>query len=68
MEQVSVNISKEELQEVINAYNIIQNFLVKMINKEEIYTQGFLKDINIAVEDIENLNIKEVSSYDEFIA
>jgi hypothetical protein len=68
MDQVSISISKDELQEVVKAYNTIQNFLVKILPKSEIYQSEFIDSMNNAIEDIDNNNITEIKSYDEFIA
>lgn len=63
----SIELSKSELLEVIKAYNILNNFIQKHILKEEIYSEEFLKSMDLVITELNQNNLTPVSNFESFI-
>lgn len=63
----SLTIPKEELNDVLQAYLILRDFLEKYLNKEDIYTDDFIKKMDQASNDILNHDFDRVETFDDFI-
>ncbi|CAN2040718.1 conserved hypothetical protein [Candidatus Magnetomoraceae bacterium gMMP-15] len=66
-ETMTIKISKEELKNVIQAYQILQVFLQKFISKNELYHLEFIQGLEESLSDVEAWNVKKVDSFKDFI-
>ena len=66
-EKITVQISPQELTNVLHAYQTIQTFLEKFLSPNELYQTEFLKGLQDAQTDVETGQFEEVASFDEFI-
>lgn len=67
MNNITLQISEEELLEVVSAYKTLQNFLEKIVSPNEIYKSEFLDGLQKAQTEIENKEFSEVKSFADFI-
>src|SRR5688500_423464 len=67
MSNVTLEFSEEEIQEVTNAYRVLQKFLDKIISPNELYTEEFLKGLSEAEEQIVTKEFTEVKDLAGFI-
>jgi hypothetical protein len=63
----TIEISKKEYKELIEAYKKITAILGKSMSRNEIYTEDLLQSLDEAEEDIRNGKLKKVESFDDFI-
>lgn len=66
MKNINVQISEEEFQEVTHAYQILQNFLEKIISPNELYTDEFVSGLNEARAELENKEFVKVKDFADF--
>ncbi len=66
MSNITVQISDDELVEVVNAYGVLQRFLDKVISPNELYRSEFLKGLEDARVDLDRGAYSEVTTFDEF--
>ena len=68
MKNIAIDISEEELQHVWQAYQTLQLFMEKILSPNELYQTKFLQGLQVAVADVQNNQIKEVTTFEDFIA
>ncbi len=67
MNTLTIQISEDELAQVIQAYRTLQAFLEKFVSPNELYHQTFVKGLKESLNDVKEGNYQEVSSFAEFI-
>ncbi|HEY0657185.1 MAG TPA: hypothetical protein VGD05_01865 [Pyrinomonadaceae bacterium] len=67
MKSITLQISEEELLEVISAYQTLQNFLEKIVSPNEIYQSEFLDGLRQAQAEVQNKEFVEVKSFADFV-
>jgi hypothetical protein len=67
MEDITINISKKELSEVIAAYRTLHAFLERFVSPNELYLTEFLTGLEDAQNDVRENNLVEVKSFADFI-
>lgn len=67
MKSITLQISEEELLEVISAYQTLQNFLEKIVSPNEIYQSKFLDGLQQAQAEVQNKEFVEVKSFADFV-
>ena len=67
MSNLTLEFSEEEIQEVTNAYRVLQKFLDKIISPNELYTEEFLKGLSEAEEQVVTKEFTEVKDLAGFI-
>ncbi len=67
MENITINISKKELSEVISAYKTLQAFLERFVSPNELYRSEFLNGLDEAQADVRENRLVEVKSFGDFI-
>jgi hypothetical protein len=68
MRNIAIDISEEELQHVWQAYQTLQLFMEKILSPNELYQTKFLQGLQEAVADVQNDQITEVTTFEDFIA
>jgi len=68
MRNIALQISEDELDQVLQAYQTIQRFVEKLVSPNELYQREFLTGLQEALHDVQSGNIAEVGSFDDFIA
>ncbi len=66
--EITLQITPQELDEIIKAYQIIQTFLNKIISPNELYRHEFLKGLQTAQLEVEKGQFEEATTFDEFIS
>jgi len=66
--EITLQITPQELDEIVRAYQVIQAFLNKIISPNELYRHEFLKGLQTAQLDVEKGQFREVTTFDEFIS
>jgi hypothetical protein len=67
MNEISLNITRQELDEVVNAYATLQKILTKIIPAEDLYKPEFINGMNESLKELENNKIDEVTGFKEFV-
>ena len=67
MKNITLQISEEELSEVISAYKTLQAFIEKVVSPNEIYESEFLKGLQQSQAEVQNKEFSEVKSFADFI-
>ncbi len=62
-----LQISEEELLEVVAAYKTLENFLEKVVSPNELYKSEFLEGLQQSQTEIENKKFSEVKSFADFV-
>lgn len=65
---VDVRISREELAEIIQAYNKIGRFLETVISREDLYRKTFTDGLDRALDDVNKKKTRRVETFDEFVS
>jgi len=60
MKNITVQLSQQELNEILKAYHTIKIFLEKIISPNELYRDEFLKDLETAHAEVEAGAFEEV--------
>jgi hypothetical protein len=68
MRNIAINISEDELQHVWQAYQTLQLFMEKILSPNELYHTKFLQGLQEAITDIHNRQVKEVTTFEDFVA
>ena len=68
MRNITIEMSEEELKHVLQAYQTLQLFMEKILSPNELYQTEFLQGIQEAIHDVQSGRIKEVSTFEDFIA
>ncbi|MEI6260189.1 MAG: hypothetical protein WCR46_09805 [Deltaproteobacteria bacterium] len=68
MRNITIEMSGEELKHVLQAYQTLQLFMEKILSPNELYQTEFLQGIQEAIHDVQSGRIKEVSTFEDFIA
>jgi hypothetical protein len=67
MSNITIDISEEELQGVLQAYKILQTFIEKIASPNELYQTDFLEGLQEALDDVQTGSLMEVKSFEDFI-
>ncbi|MCH7731011.1 MAG: hypothetical protein IIB44_00630 [Candidatus Marinimicrobia bacterium] len=67
MGNITIQISKEELTEVLQAYHTFQNFIKKMVSPSDLYKADYLNGLREAQEDVKAGRIEQVKSFEDFV-
>ncbi|HDL17427.1 MAG TPA: hypothetical protein ENH29_00060 [Bacteroidetes bacterium] len=67
MANITIQISQEELSNVLDACNILQSFLGKIVSPNELYQEKFLIGLKEAEAGVRSKKFVEVKSFEEFI-
>lgn len=67
MQNITLQISEEELREVTQAYQVLQSFLARIISPNELYNAEFLDGLKQAQNDVAEKDFIEVTDFAEFI-
>lgn len=67
MKNITLQISEEELSEVISAYKTLQAFLEKVVSPNEIYESEFLEGLHQSQTEVQNKEFSEVKSFADFV-
>lgn len=68
MKNINIKISEEELQNICQSYQVLQNFLEKILSPNELYHTEFIHGIQEALHEIHTDQITEVNTFEDFIA
>ena len=66
MQNVTIQITEEELSELLQAYQTLQTFLERLISPNELYQPEFLKGLKEARDDVRVERFDEVESFKDF--
>ena len=67
MKSVTIQMSEEEFQGVLYAYQTLQSFLEKLISPNELYYPDFLAGLQEALKEADTGNVEEINSFGDFI-
>ena len=67
MQNITLQISEDELREVTHAYQILQSFLARIISPNELYHAEFLGGLKQAQDEVSNKEFIEVTDLAGFI-
>ena len=67
MKSITIQMSEEEFQGVLHAYQTLQSFLEKVISPNELYYPDFLTGLQEAVKEVNTGNVEEIKSFGDFI-
>ena len=67
-QMVDLQIPREELAEVIQAYHKIGDFLETVVRKEDLYQKRFTEGLDRALEEVRQKQTKRVTTFEEFTA
>ncbi len=66
--RLDLQVSREDLEEVIQAYQIIGNFLERMVDKRDLYQTSFIDDLDSARDEVRQGKALSVSSFKDFVS
>ena len=66
MQNVTIQITGEELSELLRAHQTLQAFLEKFASPNELYRADFLSGLEEAQDDVEAGRIEEIRSFKDF--
>ena len=66
--RLDLQVSREDLEEVIQAYQIIGNFLERMVDKRDLYQTSFIDDLDSARDEVRQGKTLSVSSFKDFVS
>ena len=64
--RLDLQVSRENLEEVIQAYQVIGNFLERMVDKQDLYQKSFMDDLDSAMDEVQQDKTLGVSSFKDF--
>ncbi len=67
MQNITLQISEDELREVTQAYQVLQSFLARIISPNELYYAEFLEGLKEAQNEVAEKDFVEVTDLAEFI-
>ena len=67
MKNITLQISEEELSEVISAYKTLQALIEKVVSPNEIYESEFLEGLHQSQTEVANKDFTEVKSFADFV-
>ena len=67
MQNITLQISEDELREVTHAYQVLQSFLARLISPNELYNAEFLDGLKQAQNEIAQEDFVEVTDLAGFI-
>ena len=67
MRNITLQISEQELSEVVSAYKTLQAFLEKVVSPNDIYQSEFLEGLQQSQTELENKEYSEVKSFADFV-
>jgi len=50
--RLDLQVSREDLEEVIRAYQIIGHFLERIVDKRDLYQKSFIDDLDSAIDEV----------------
>ena len=66
--RLDLQVSREDLEEVIQAYQIIGNFLERMVDRRDLYQTSFIDDLDLARDEVRQGKTLSVSSFKDFVS
>ena len=67
MQNITLEISEDELREVTQAYQVLQSFLARIISPNELYNAEFLDGLKKAQREVAEKDFTEVTDFAGFI-
>jgi len=67
MRNITLQLSEEELSEVISAYKTLQAFIEKVVSPNEIYESEFSEGLHQSQSEVVNKEFTEVKSFADFV-
>lgn len=67
MQNITLQISEDELREVTQAYRVLQSFLAKIISPNELYNSEFLSGLEEAQQEVAEKDFTEVTDFTGFV-
>jgi hypothetical protein len=67
MQNITLQISEDELREVTQAYQVLQSFLARIISPNELYNAEFLEGLKEAQNEVAEKDFVEVTDLAGFI-
>jgi|GEM_PF-986403 hypothetical protein len=67
MKNITVELSQQELNEILKAYHTIRIFWEKIISPNELYRDEFLKGLETANTEVKTGAFEEVRTFEDFI-
>ncbi len=67
MKNLTIELSSQEFAELLQAYQILQTFLDKVLSPNELYREKFLTGLSTAQREVETGQFEEVNTFDDFI-
>ena len=61
-----VKVSKAEINKLLDAYNIISDFIEQHVNLEVIYKKEFIKGIQVTLDEVSKNKTKRVRTFKDF--
>lgn len=68
MGNIAIEMSEDEVQHVWQTYQTLQRVIEKVISPNELYHTEFLNGLQESISDVHNRQIKEVKTFEDFIA
>ena len=62
----SVKVSKEEINKLLDAYNIISNFIEQHIKLEVLYKKEFIKGMQETLDEVSKNKAKKIQAFKDF--
>lgn len=67
MQNITLQISEDELREVTQAYQVLQSFLARIISPNELYNAEFLDGLREAQQEVADKDLTEVTDFAGFV-
>ncbi len=67
MQNITLQISEDELREVTQAYQVLQSFLAKIISPNELYNAEFLDGLKEAQQEVAEKDFTKMTDFAGFI-
>ena len=65
---MTIEVSPQELTELLQAYRTLQMVLEKVISPNDLYLSEFLDELQVSQQEIERGQFDEVKTFDDFIS
>ena len=66
-DQIQITLSKDQIREIVNAYNVLSNFLDTVLPRELLYKKSFQQGLENALQEVKTGQSQKIQSIDEFI-
>lgn len=67
VDQIQINMSKDQIREIVNAYNVLSNFLDAILPREVLYKKSFQQGLEKALKEVKTGQTRKVQFFDDFI-